>query len=247
MPIRDETGRVIAIFNPNFDNSGRVIQHRRIEFLRTLAERLATTITYPQLWTTLLEEVTIFQRDLPFFVLYDGADMDDEDLPSEGREHGASVLSTPDMLSVTSVRALRNAADDAYEASQRGPSLRHRSGDNDEPVNILTKYGEVRTLKDSPLFPLEIDLSPNAAENATPGPLYAHIAEACRTHAPITLSGDAMARLWPDLRKTELDDDVRTAVIYPIILQVCILFLMPSFVEAEPELRMKSELWRSLG
>ncbi|KEZ46024.1 Uncharacterized protein SAPIO_CDS1433 [Scedosporium apiospermum] len=88
VPVLDDEGEVVGVYNPAFENTRRRIGERRMLTLRRIGERIATTTEVGSFWTQVLKGLGSNAYDIPFALIYSAKDAADSDSSFAIHENG---------------------------------------------------------------------------------------------------------------------------------------------------------------
>ncbi|PKS12843.1 hypothetical protein jhhlp_001055 [Lomentospora prolificans] len=86
VPVLDDEGEVVGVYNPAFENTRRRIGERRMLTLRRISERIGTATEVEGFWTQVLKGLESNGYDIPFALIYSAKDASSSD--SSARDPG---------------------------------------------------------------------------------------------------------------------------------------------------------------
>ncbi|CAI4218611.1 unnamed protein product [Parascedosporium putredinis] len=89
VPVLDDEGEVVGVYNPAFENTRRRIGERRMLTLRRISERIGTTTDVEGFWTRVLKGLESNGYDIPFALIYSA-----KEVPSGGLSSSSSISSS---------------------------------------------------------------------------------------------------------------------------------------------------------
>ena len=139
VPLVNECGQVVGLYNPAFELTRRKIAERRMLTLREIGERTATAREVKDFWGQVLEGLQYNEYDTPFVLIYSVSEPGDGDDSSPQREQcfleGALGIPTGHQAAPPQIN-LRSASEGF------GPVFR-KAMDTDQPILLETENGSL--------------------------------------------------------------------------------------------------------